>query len=244
MSTAKRAKRSSDSICPTEEKWSLRRLTDSGLKAVGCAPNTLQDTPLFVLRTCKHCGTRFGIKASMLKFPNRGQFCSRSCGTRAWVAETPKEWFQNQARKSLVPWLEANGSWNTGVPISESARQKLSEKAKLRGDPFKSRRGGNGTGMSRCEKILSRVLAPGWTWNYVVSTKPLVQSGWTGIPSNYKTDFAWQDRMTCLEVDGPSHRTRLGQERDSKKDAALKALGWTVLRISNEEVLSRYGTLK
>ena len=242
MSTGRKLKRSSDSICPMEEKWSAHQLTASGLKAVGVSPRTSPDSALFVIRICQHCHSTFGIRASKLKNPTLGRFCSRPCSVRTWVASQPKERFQQYAKGGLAAWQAKNRSWNKGIPMRESTREKLSTLMKQKGDPFATGRGGNGTGMSRCERLLSEVLAPGWVWNLPISTKVLTQRGWTGLPSNYKPDFAWPERMTCLEVDGASHNTKLGKERGAKKEKALAALGWIVLRISNAEILSKYGT--
>lgn len=237
MSSKRKPRRSSDSICPTEEKLSLRQLTDSGLKVVGASPNTLPGTPLFVIRVCKHCEKNFGIKASKLVYSKLGQFCGRSCSTRHWIAQKPKSFFQEQAQ-SLVSHIATNGPWNTGVPMRESTRELLSVKAKARGDVFSQKRGGNGTGMSFHEQLLSKILKPGWVWNFPVRTKPL---GMTGLPSCYKPDFAWPEEKVCIEVDGNTHRTRLGQIRKAKKTEALEALGWTVLRLSNTEVEHLFG---
>jgi very-short-patch-repair endonuclease len=44
-------------------------------------------------------------------------------------------------------------------------------------------------------------------------------------------DFVWEDRMLVLEVDGSQHTRPDHQERDARKDAFLKSLGYTVFRI-------------
>lgn len=245
MSTASKPAISSDCISLTEERWSVRQLTDSGFKINGKKHKFLPDSPLLVLRPCTRCGTKFGFPVAKLKYPKLGRFCSRPCSVKTWAANQPPEFFRANAERTLVPYVKKHGSWNTGQPMRESTREKLSALAQGRGDPFKAGgRGGNGTGMSECEAILAKVLARGWTWNYVIPTGALTKAGWSGIPNHYKPDFAWVDKMVCLEVDGSTHTTRLGQERDIRKTAALEALGWTVLRISNAEVQQRYGTLK
>ena len=81
-------------------------------------------------------------------------------------------------------------------------------------------------------------MPEGFIWNYVIP------SGGFGLgyPSHYKLDFTDPARMVCLEVDGPSHRTRLGQERDKRKNERLQFLGWTVCRIDNEKAWLLYST--
>jgi Protein of unknown function (DUF559) len=49
----------------------------------------------------------------------------------------------------------------------------------------------------------------------------------------YEVDFLWRDRRVIAEVDGwASHRTRSAFEEDRARDAALKLLGYEVLRFT------------
>lgn len=139
----------------------------------------------------------------------------------------------------LLAWRETAGSWNRGVPMRESTKQKLSTALKGRDLIPKGQRGGNGRGMSEAEKLLSEVLAPGWVWNYAIRTKGCTEPN---IPPAYKPDFAWPIEKVCLEVDGISHKADRVKAADAKKTRVLEALGWRVLRISNAEVFRRYGT--
>lgn len=52
--------------------------------------------------------------------------------------------------------------------------------------------------------------------------------------AGYIVDFACPDRKTIVEVDGSQHAQNPG---DVDRDAALKALGWTILRFWNDDVL-------
>jgi very-short-patch-repair endonuclease len=76
------------------------------------------------------------------------------------------------------------------------------------------------------------MLPPNWVWNFPVA----LGGRQLGYPTNYKLDFAWPKKKVGLEVNGSSHRTALGQQRDAKKTAKLQELGWTVLSIWNHEV--------
>lgn len=51
-------------------------------------------------------------------------------------------------------------------------------------------------------------------------------------------DFALLDRKVIIEVDGDSHTKLLQREKDLKHTIALKALGWEVVRMSNEAALN------
>ncbi|WP_341987628.1 endonuclease domain-containing protein [Azorhizobium sp. AG788] len=53
----------------------------------------------------------------------------------------------------------------------------------------------------------------------------------------YVADFACLERRMVLEVDGGQHFEPAGAARDADRTAALAALGFTVLRFSNLDVL-------
>ena len=42
----------------------------------------------------------------------------------------------------------------------------------------------------------------------------------------------------CVEIDGSTHRTKLGKDLDRKKEECLSMLGYTVIRFTNEQVLN------
>jgi len=67
---------------------------------------------------------------------------------------------------------------------------------------------------------------------------PTGQRATGGPPSHYKIDLANPDLMIAVEVDGQSHSSRAGQERDRRKDEWLTGAGWLVLRFSNREVMA------
>ncbi|MEO0881819.1 MAG: DUF559 domain-containing protein [Pseudomonadota bacterium] len=56
---------------------------------------------------------------------------------------------------------------------------------------------------------------------------------------NYVADFACISAKLIIEVDGSIHERALQQEKDAKRDRTLSALGWKILRFSNEAVLYR-----
>lgn len=53
----------------------------------------------------------------------------------------------------------------------------------------------------------------------------------------YYADFACDRLKLILEIDGAVHRLPDVIERDRQRQAALEALGWTVIRFTNEQVL-------
>ena len=109
--------------------------------------------------------------------------------------------------------------------------RKMSES--LRGRTFLSR-GGNGQ-FTRPQIILSR-----HAWlpkEYAIPTAP-VAGRFQSLPTNYKVDLACPSVKLAIEVDGNSHRTKRWKFLDARKTEILTALGWKVLRFTNEEVAS------
>jgi very-short-patch-repair endonuclease len=63
------------------------------------------------------------------------------------------------------------------------------------------------------------------------------------LPTCYKLDLAWPDLKLGVEVDGASHLMKSRKLQDAKKGKALHSLGWTVLRFSNQEVMTSLETV-
>jgi hypothetical protein len=52
-------------------------------------------------------------------------------------------------------------------------------------------------------------------------------------------DCVWPDRKLAVEVDGPGHRRPTARRTDRRKDEALRAAGYTVLRFTDVEINER-----
>jgi Protein of unknown function (DUF559) len=106
-------------------------------------------------------------------------------------------------------------------------------KKSMKGKKFKVR-GGNGTGPTVPEKMLADAL--GAKLNVAIKT------GFRKVyPTVYKVDLAIPEHKIAIEVDGRSHGIKSRKEQDRKKEYLLRSLGWTVLRITNKEVISMLG---
>jgi very-short-patch-repair endonuclease len=92
--------------------------------------------------------------------------------------------------------------------------------------------------MTPAEELLARVISNEFQHNYVIPTH---QKRGSGYPTHYKADFANPTKMIVVEVDGNSHNSLIRQAQDKKKEAFLKGLGWTVLRVSNKTVFAMFG---
>ena len=55
---------------------------------------------------------------------------------------------------------------------------------------------------------------------------------------DYIVDFFCNERSLVIELDGAIHQNKEQHKKDTKRDAYLNALGFTILRIKNEEFLS------
>ena len=160
-----------------------------------------------------------------------GLTCSKSCARKRWHLANPN--------KSVFCNMPPEQRGRPSGPKTAAHRAKLSAVAKAKGHkpPI---RGGNGTGMTSTELLISEVLPAGWVWNFPVALGKRQQ----GYPTNYKLDFAWHQHKIGLEVDGNSHTAAARQMQDWKKEAKLAELGWKVFRISNAQAVKLSTTSK
>lgn len=113
---------------------------------------------------------------------------------------------------------------------------------------------GNETGQRHFEHLERRAWGE-WETDGTADT-PFLALGWptevaismgkrkTGLPTAYKVDLAHVPLKIAIEVDGSSHRSKEGLQKDAKKQAALLGLGWKVLRFTNQEVMTNlFGVL-
>jgi len=105
----------------------------------------------------------------------------------------------------------------------EKAREKY-------GNSFK---GGNGQPMTPIVELANNLLSQcGYIREYPIRTKT-VRNIFKNVATAYKADFANPDQMIVIELDGASHLSMKQKKTDEKKDKILKALGWTVIRLSH-----------
>ncbi|MFW6074554.1 MAG: endonuclease domain-containing protein [Chloroflexota bacterium] len=101
----------------------------------------------------------------------------------------------------------------------------------LKGRTFLSR-GGNGAPTTQ-QSALAK--ATGLPMEYPIRTAP-VAGEFDSLPKCYKVDLADPDVRLAIEVDGKTHLLKKWRFLDDRKTAILNALGWQVLRFTNEEV--------
>lgn len=119
------------------------------------------------------------------------------------------------------------GAWLKGLRSIE-ARKAWSDSMKKHmarhGVNFK---GGNGRRPVPFVISLGKMLKPlGYIREYAI--------GGLGRTGNYKVDFALVQNKIAIECDGRSHRTVARKLLDKKKDIALRAIGWKVIRVPHD----------
>jgi len=57
---------------------------------------------------------------------------------------------------------------------------------------------------------------------------------------NYIADFYCAQALLVVEIDGDSHYSNAGVQRDSSRDAAIAAFGIRVIRFTNDDVMNRF----
>jgi hypothetical protein len=110
-------------------------------------------------------------------------------------------------------------------------------RAKLVGRTFLSR-GGNGQPTVPQVRLAE---ALGWPMEVAIMTAP-VKNLFPSLPSCYKVDLAHSELKIAVEVDGESHKLKKWRFLDRRKEEVLRALGWTVLRFWNADVMERLET--
>jgi len=86
---------------------------------------------------------------------------------------------------------------------------------------------------------------PGFTRSEAerVAVRLVVRAGWRRPETNarigpWEVDLLWRDERLVVEIDGyAAHTGRSAFERDRRKDAALQALGYTVLRLTYRQLI-------
>lgn len=175
--------------------------------------------------------------------PNKHQraFCSKACSAKA-------RWQRKGFREKTVAAMQGAQSEASRRASSERMTKRnpmsdpaIREKARqsLLGKPF-LHRGGNGKALPEPQRRLACAL--GWMTEFSVPTRP-AKSQFQKIPNCYKVDIAHPGLKIAIEVDGRSHQATIGKRRDALKTEVLLLLGWSVLRFTNERVMSELSTV-
>lgn len=118
---------------------------------------------------------------------------------------------------------------------AEATRKKVSDTLKLIKHKPKLQ-GGNGKPATTAEMILFTIFSGlGFVMQPAIKTG-VKRGDLAKIPPSYKPDIGNFSIKLAIEADGSSHTSR--RHLDAKKDATLRGLGWTVLRFTNQQILT------
>ena len=191
-----------------------------------------------ITKQCEQCGQRFAFRSSGARNNAKRRFCGNRCAA-IWRMAQPgrKEHFERTiapfrgvtTRGKKNPIAAARMKQNN--PMQDpKAREKIRQS--LKGRTFLAR-GGNGT-LTQPQQRLAQ--ATGFAVEYAIPTAP-VASQFPSLPTCYKVDLADPNHKLAVEVDGKSHRLKKWRYLDRRKTEVLHALGWSVLRFSNQHVM-------
>ena len=190
-----------------------------------------------ITKTCPICGVGFNFRSSGERNNRERVFCSNHCAAKyRFTLPGRRELFEaaigpkrgtghlpgrrNPANSAHMKRLWADPQYRARVLPS------------YRGKTFLAR-GGNGE-LTKPQKLLAKMT--GLPTEYAIRTAP-VKGRFPSMPSCYKVDLADPSSMTAIEVDGSTHRLRRWRFLDARKTEILEALGWSVIRFRNEEVM-------
>lgn len=178
--------------------------------------------PLIREFTCQGCGKTLR-RTGRQSHGGRQRFCSRQCSARL-------KFTKEGLHRLSVRMKAMNPMRDEGV----RSRMRASLLA-IGHRPFCQ--GGNGRGLTKPQKFILEKLGgetAGWFPEHTIPVR--------GIPGWKKAvpDLAHPQSMTAVEIDGVSHSTRRQKEIDTRKEAVLRSLGWTVLRFQNRVVMEKW----
>jgi hypothetical protein len=151
--------------------------------------------------------------------------------------ELEKDYLSRARATSIVvrkgkPHPGASARMKTNNPNQTSEWKKKMSRI-MSGRTFLAR-GGNGKLTPQQEAVANALGLP---TEYAIPTG-LVKHRFKSLPNCYKVDIADPARMLAIEIDGRTHNTKKWQLLDRRKMEVLNALGWSVLRFSNQRVNS------
>jgi hypothetical protein len=182
----------------------------------------------------------FTFRSSGKTNNDKRRFCGNSCAAKWRMAQPerielakeymPRMWAAARAAHIGKPSPATSARMKANNPTQrEDVRKKMSEK--MKGRTFLAR-GGNGKLTPQQEAVANALRLP---MEYPIPTGP-VKNQFKSLPTCYKVDVADPARKLAIEIDGLSHNTKKWKFLDKRKTEVLNALGWSVLRFSNQRV--------
>lgn len=210
---------------------------------------------------CEYCGNMFAIHN---KAESKHRFCSVRCANlwrgkynkssykemsleqRIKNSNKLKEQWKNESfrHKNIDRMTNNNPSKQRDVVNKINNTKIVNNTIGFKNDQ-KCNRGGNGK-ISPIESLVYDFLENlNFKYNYSICMKELrALEPNRHFATNYKPDFTNLNKKICIELDGQTHNSNIGRERDSKKEYALNWYGYKVLRYSNDYVKNNLQAFK
>lgn len=229
-------------ICPTCKKEYISKSRGKvGQKQVHCSQKCRWYAERkTVTKNCLLCGKEFTFRSSGKTNNDKRRFCGNSCAATWRMAQPerrelmkeymPRMWAASQAATRGKPNPIASARMKANNPTANPEwRKRMSI---LRSGRTFLARGGNGT-LTRQQKVVAKAL--NLPMEYAIPTRP-ARDRFKSLPTCYKVDVADPSRKLAIEIDGATHNTKKWKFLDKRKTEVLNALGWSVLRFSNQKV--------
>ena len=190
-----------------------------------------------ISKTCPICGRDFSCRSSGEANNRKRVYCSNTCAAK-YRSSLPGRMELFEA--TIGPKRGTGKMPEHNYKNSEHMKRNWADPAyrarvlpSYQGKTFLSR-GGNGQ-PTKPQLILADLT--GLPMEYPIPTAS-VRDRFISLPHCYKVDLADPDAQLAIEVDGRTHDQPKWKFLDQRKTEVLNALGWTVVRFKNEEVLA------
>src|SRR3990172_4540647 len=229
-------------VCPVcKQEFVPSSRGKAGQKQIHCSRECLKKRKhKTVTKHCLQCEKEFTFRSTGKKNNDRRRFCGTSCAAKWRMAQPerkelakeylPRMWAAAQAAHRGKPDPTTSARMKANNP-NQTAEWKRRMSAIMSGRTFLAR-GGNGTLTPQQETVAKALGLP---MEYAIPTRP-VKDRFKSLPSCYKVDIADPSRRLAIEIDGRTHNTKKWKFLDKRKTEVLNALGWSVLRFSNQRV--------
>lgn len=223
-------------VAATKRSWSdpaSRAQRIEKMRALGAEKRAAHEAATKPL-VCLFC------KTSFRRAKKTATYCSRSCKARHQCILNPQGVLAASKRlKSLMSDPQSplrrklEAQFKAGKSPLQDPKIRAANHARQRGKPFPSKRGGNGSGMTKPQERLYHLLGPDWEAEACLWSEPRA-STWPIM----LVDLVNRKTRLVIEVDGPSHASASVKTRDRRKEILLRERGWKLLRVTNSEALS------
>lgn len=213
-------------------------------------------------KVCENCGKEFIIGSADRR---NNRFCSKKCsaiwrsiynkGSYGTMSEQTRilnskklkqQWQDDNFRNIVINRMKTNNPSSQSKEIrNKQNKTKIENNTVGFTGKYKTLRGGNGK-LSPTELLVyDFMIALGFEYNYAIGMKQLKQlEPDSRFANNYKPDFTHLGKKICVELDGTTHNSIGGKQKDNKKEYALKFYGYSLYRFSNDYVKNNLDLFK